>query len=260
MSKLPVSVHVLTWNSGKTLERALQSVRDCAEILVIDGGSTDDTLAIAEKNGARVLPQRMPGSQGKPLQDFAAVRNVGLQHATQPWLLTLDSDEELSTVAIKDIENACKGEAAAYLVPRHYTLHGKTIERASTYPNERIYFFHKDVALQWEKPVHERIALKTGTQIHRLKHGSLAPLPPLSVFYSKLGQYLQIEAAQSRGKGWNHWFTSRLLHTLRSRLIATLRLLKIWLTPGGKRLPFAYEWARYWYAGQLMVKTCPLNR
>ena len=47
--KIPCTVGILTKNSGKTLKRALESVKDCAEIIISDGGSTDSTIIIAEK-------------------------------------------------------------------------------------------------------------------------------------------------------------------------------------------------------------------
>ncbi len=264
MSKLPVSVHILTWNSSQTLERALSSVRECAEILVLDGGSQDETVAIAERLGARVLPQRFPGAQGKPLMDFSAARNVGLEQTTQPWILALDSDELMSPEGMNHIRSIVSVPVPepvpeAYWVPRRYVLeNGTVVTRASTYPNERLYFFHKDAIERWEKPVHERVKLKEGMMIGRLRDGSLAPLPPLSVFYSKLNQYLRIEVEEAKGKGWKAWLR-QVIHTIRGRAIASLRLLRIWLIPGmGKRLPISYEMARFWYAWKLIVMTCPL--
>lgn len=270
MSKLPVSVHILTWNSCLTIERAILSVHECAEILVIDGGSQDETVAMAERLGGRVIPQRFPGAQGKPLMDFAAARNAGMEQTTQPWILALDSDEVMSPegmtqirkiVTEPDSSSATVAKAKAYLVPRRYLLEdGTVVMRASTYPNERLYFFRKDAAAQWEKPVHERIRLKPDAIVGRLDHGSLAPLPPLSVFYSKLNQYLRIEVEGARGNGWKAWM-SRMIHALRGRSIASLRLFRIWLVPGsGQRLPFRYEIARFWYAWKLIVMTCPAAR
>lgn len=261
MSKLPVSVHILTWNSAQTLERAIESVRDCAEILVIDGGSQDGTVALAEHLGARVVPQRFPGAQGQPLMNFAAARNIGVEHATQPWILALDSDELMSEDGIKEIHTLIGrgASAGAYRVPRRYVLDdGTVVAHASTYPNERIYFFHRDAVVQWIKPVHERIEVRPNVTIGRLKHGSLAPLPPIGVFTSKLNQYLRIEVEESRGKGWGRWLR-RVLHTLRGRSVATVRLLWIWLVPHlGERLPLRYERARFWYSWKLIVMTCPL--
>ncbi len=265
MSKLPVSVHVLTWNSAQTLERCLESVRDCAEILVIDGGSTDRTAEIAARFGARMIPQRFPGAQGKPLADFAAARNAGLQHAGQPWILCLDSDEVLSADGLEEIRRIAlpDGPPAAYWVPRIYRLDdGRLVTHASTYPNRRIYFFHRDAVGGWEKPVHERVKLKPGIPTAVLRHGSIAPLAPLSIFTSKLAQYLRIEAEQSRGKGWRHWLR-RLAHTARSRLIGIIRIAwiraRFWTgTPGMVPLPWNYETVRFWYAWKLVVMTCPL--
>lgn len=261
MSKLPVSVHILTWNSARTLERALQSVKDCAEILVIDGGSQDETVQIAERLGARVIPQRFPGAQGQPLMNFSAARNAGLEHATQPWILALDSDEVMDPEAMKEIKKITGEQGpSAFFVPRRYVLEsGSVVNLASTYPNERLYFFRKDAVEKWEKPVHERIALKPNTPMGRLNHGSLAPLAPLSVFRSKLNQYLRIEVEESRGRGWKAWL-KRVLHTVRGRMVAAIRLIPIWLLPhpGQTRLPFRYEMTRFWYGWKLIVMTCPL--
>ena len=258
---MPVSVHILTWNSARTLERTLQSVKDCAEVLVIDGGSQDETAQIAERFGARVIPQRFPGEQGQPLMNFSVARNAGLQQASQPWILSLDSDEVMAPEAMKEIKKIVVDDGPqAFFVPRHYVLkNGSTVDLASTYPNERLYFFKKDAAEEWRKPVHERIALKPNTPIGRLTHGSLAPLAPLSVFRSKLNQYLRIEVEESRGKGWAAWL-KRVLHTVRGRLITLIRLAPIWLLPhpGQTRLPFRYEMTRFWYGWKLIVMTCPL--
>lgn len=259
---LPVSVHVLTWNSGNTLRDALQSVIACKEILIIDGGSTDDTLTIADSFGGRVFPQRLPGAQGGLLKDFSSARNVGLQNCTEEWVLTLDSDEEMSAESMMEIAKIVSSEnpAGAWWVPRFYRLpDGRIVTRASTYPNRRLYFFRKDSVETWEKPVHERIRLKPGTKTGKLLHGSIAPLPPIGTFYSKLAQYIAIEKDRSKGKGWLHWFTGRVLHTTRSRIVATIRLIWIWLIPGSARLPIRYELARYWYAWRLIKETCPLS-
>ncbi|TSC59215.1 MAG: family 2 glycosyl transferase [Candidatus Peregrinibacteria bacterium Greene0416_19] len=255
---LPLSVHVLTLNSGRTLARALESVKGAAEILVVDGGSTDDTLDIAKRHGARIIPQndRMEG-----VTDFARIRNITLEAATQPWIFILDSDEYASPELFAEITNiASSTEPVAFLVPRKYVLNGTVIEHASTYPNERIYFFHRDAVIGWIKPVHERVRVKSGIPITRLKNPCLAPLPPLREWKEKNERYVRIEAGASRGQGWLHWF-KRILHTLRSRLIAAIRIFFIWLLPHqGKRLPLAYEWARFAYGWRLIVETCPFKR
>lgn len=255
--KLPISVHILTWNSAHTLERALKSAAGCAEIIVADGGSTDSTVEIARRHGARVVAQEGPGG---PIADFARVRNAVLREATEPWILSLDSDEYLSQELVSELPKAAAGPPAAYRVPRRYVLpEGRVVDHATTYPNERLYFFHRDAVEGWVKPVHERPQLRPGVPVKRFRGASLAPLGSAEEYRRRNLRYLQIEAAKSAGKGWGDWFLHRVLHTLRSRAVALLKLLWIWLLPHrGVRLPLRHELLRFWYGWKLILKTCPL--
>jgi glycosyltransferase involved in cell wall biosynthesis len=256
---LPVSVHILTWNSGKTLERALQSVLRCKEILIIDGGSTDDTLRIAATYGAKVVLQRPPEAQGSPLTDFSAARNVGLAHTTEPWILVLDSDEWASEELMDDIEAVSQFQTvpAAYLVPRKYVLpNGRVVTHASTYPNERVYFFHRNAAHAWRKPVHERPDIAAGIPTLRLHGASLAPLGTVQDYIRKNTLYLRLEI-EHMPKGWRAW-GKQVRRAIRGQILVTLRLLKIWLVPhGGVRLPLRQEFIRWWYRWTLVWHTFP---
>ena len=258
--KLPLSVHVLTFNSAKTLSQALASVKDAAEILVIDGGSTDATIEIAKSAGATVISQRNASEQGTALTDFSAARNVGLKNATQPWILSLDSDEYASPELMEEIKViTAKGNPCACYVPRRYVLeNGTVIDYATTYPNERLYFFHRDVVREWRKPVHERPELASGTRTDHLKGASLAPLGSIADYIEKNSRYLTIERRKAEQDSFMHWFKHRFLRTLRSRLIALIKLLLIWGIPRpGKRLPLQHELIRFWYAWKLIVVTFP---
>lgn len=255
MDSYPISCHILTRNSAATLEKALQSAQFCAEILVIDGGSTDETLAIAQKYHAKVLSQ----GTSEEIANFSAIRNLGLKHTTHDWILSLDSDEYLSEEIQKEIQEASKGEAAAYFVPRQYVLSdGRIVDFATTYPNERLYFFHRDTVKEWIKPVHERPQLKEGVSVKRFTGASLAPIGTLEEYKKKNARYLEIEKAKDAGKGWGYWFKHRLFHTVRSRCILLVRLLLIWLIPRrGVRMPLHHELARFWYGWKLIISTMP---
>lgn len=258
--KLPISVHILTFNSAATVERALKSALGFKEIIVLDGGSTDGTLAIAKKYDAIVLPQGPQEEQGKRIEDFSAVRNRALAASTQPWILALDSDEYLSQELRSELPKAVSGSPAAYYVPRKYVLaDGRVVDYATTYPNERLYFFHRDAVTGWVKPVHERPQIREGMPVKRFKGASLAPLGTPEEYREKNLRYLQIEVKKSVGKSWGNWLVHRVLHTLRSRLIALARLALIWLVPRrGVRLPLRQELLRFWYGWKLIVATCPL--
>ncbi len=258
MQTIPITIQILTYNSGATLARALRSVRDFADIQIFDGGSTDDTLAIAERFKATVFPQLQRGI----IQDFSAVRNAALPKALQSWILLLDSDESVSPELRAEIGDIAIPEInpAVYFVPRRYELpDGRVVTHASTYPNARIYFFHRDAIVGFEKEVHERVLLKDGVPVRRLRGFTVAPHPTMEEFKRRNRRYIMIEA--SKGEGWRAWL-GRLLRTFRARVIAIVRLLWIWLLPhpGAVRLPLRYEWLRFWYAFTLLKQTCPLRR
>jgi (heptosyl)LPS beta-1,4-glucosyltransferase len=88
VDRLPVSGVVIAKDEGDRIGRCVTSlVAICHDVLVLDSGSTDDTVAIATAAGARVEHQ--------PWLGFAAQKNAAIERATQPWVLLLDADEWL---------------------------------------------------------------------------------------------------------------------------------------------------------------------
>lgn len=88
-NRLPLSIAVITFNEERNLPRCLQSVRGMAsEIIVVDSGSTDRTGEIAKSFGAQFTFQQWQG--------HVAQKNIALEKCSQPWVLCLDADEEVS--------------------------------------------------------------------------------------------------------------------------------------------------------------------
>ncbi|CAH1058281.1 glycosyltransferase [Paenibacillus pseudetheri] len=90
MNNITLGVHLIVKDEADLLPHCLASVAGADEIVMIDTGSTDESIAIAEAHGARVL-------QREWTDDFAAARNEGLVHASTNWILILDADECLQT-------------------------------------------------------------------------------------------------------------------------------------------------------------------
>ena len=113
----PISAILHTSNDARTLGRALESLRSCDEMLVMDHGSSDDTHKIAREYGARVEPASSP-------QDSGAV------HAAHDWILCVLPSEALSEsleASILEWKQEGPGEAAAYaLALRTETVDGWT--------------------------------------------------------------------------------------------------------------------------------------
>jgi len=91
-----MSAIIIAKDSEHSIRECLRSVSFCREIIVVDGGSADKTVSIAEKMGAVVI-------KGKS-NNFAEQRNIGLQHAQQEWVLYVDTDERVSLDLQKNIK------------------------------------------------------------------------------------------------------------------------------------------------------------
>lgn len=102
MSKLPVSAVLITKNEAHNLPRCIGSLGFCSEVIVLDSGSTDDTVSVAESLGARVYKtDDWPG--------FGPQKNRALSYATQSWVLSIDADEwvesDLATSIQQHLQN-----------------------------------------------------------------------------------------------------------------------------------------------------------
>ena len=127
-NKPPVSVFILSRNEEQKIGPALESVSWAAEVVVNDSFSTDGTLALAARHGARVVQLEF--------KKFGELRQAGIEHTTQPWVFSLDSDERCTPEARDEILRivADAGSADAYLVPRQNYLLGKKSGTADGIP------------------------------------------------------------------------------------------------------------------------------
>lgn len=175
MEKIPCSVAMLTFNSGKTLRRALESVKDFDELILLDGGSTDDTLSIAKEYGARVIAQdpkyNYPGTNR--LADGGGARNQMMQATKYDWYLWIDSDESVSKELCDDVARIVRtplheGAPLAYRIPIRIQIDGKVIQHSSNYPGYQFRFFNKKSGGHLVYRVHNRIKFNPGTIIGTL--------------------------------------------------------------------------------------------
>jgi glycosyltransferase involved in cell wall biosynthesis len=136
---MKVSVLILTHNEAINLPKCLDALTWCDDIIVVDSGSTDDTLNIAEGRGARVLH--------RPFDNFAAQRNFGLNEG-QPkhdWVLHLDADEIVTSefqTKLTLLEPQEKFDA--YLVPSKTIFFGKWLKYAGMWPTYQVRLGHAE--------------------------------------------------------------------------------------------------------------------
>lgn len=254
MDKILCSVEILTRNNADTIARCLESVKDFDDVVVVDGGSTDDTRRIAEEYGARVIDQRDRQPSNLPITDFAAVRNRGLEAARYEWFLYVDSDECLSQEVVEEIRSVIANpNPHPYIrrMPRRYVHEGDVVSCSLGYPNFQTRFFHRGHVIGFMKAVHERIEPRPGEHVGFLKHPTYVPLVSVAELREKARRYIALE--DSRMAGIARSIAARkIVHTMLVIARNALHIRKV-IFCRGRRLPFIYEWLRFEYHLKLLA-------
>lgn len=262
-STIPCSVEILTHNSGATLALCLQSVADFDDIIVVDGGSTDGTRAIAERQThVRIIDQdrHFLDHDGRII-DFASVRNQGLVAARHEWILLLDADEVAAPTLSDEVRAIVeRGVPGVFNVFRRFVVDSIPIEHCSCYPALQIRLFHRSCVRGFVKSVHERLDLLSGVTVKMLRTEVLTPLPAAQNLARKYDRYLALEAKRVGTLTWPRWVRWVFRRNLRTALGLSLRTLWIQLTPRpGTKMPIAYEWQFLRYALRSITSTFPLR-
>jgi glycosyltransferase involved in cell wall biosynthesis len=181
-NKLPISLVVITCNEEQNIERCLRAAAFCSELLVIDSGSKDATVSIAERSGAKVLHRDWTG--------YGDQKNFGTQQASQAWVLCIDADEVISSELAASIAGAFQQtpECEAYEINRHSYYAGKLIHHGGWYPQWRLFLYRKDKA-SWSGEEPHTTVVFHGTKRGRLR-GDL-----YHYTYATIRQHLKKNAA-----------------------------------------------------------------
>lgn len=192
-----ISAVVLAKNNEDIIERCLQSVSWCDEIIVVDDYSTDDTVKIAKKCGARVFIHLLDNN-------FAQVRNFALDKAKGDWVLFIDSDEIVSAKLKQEIQNKLRNSNCYgfYLKRTDYFL-GRWLKFGET-GAVRLLRLGKKGFGQWERKVHEiwKINREVGQMdnpILHYPHKDITSLLTKINFYSVLHSQEQYESGCKSG-------------------------------------------------------------
>ena len=163
---LPISVPIVTCNEEASLRRCLTSLQGlAAEIIVVDSGSTDGTKTMVESFGAKWSHQDWLG--------FRDQKNVALGLCSQPWVLALDSDEELSDSLREEILTFfSSGQAETFQgasFPRKVLFMGRWITHGDWYPDRKLRLVQRDGARWGGSPEHDKMELPAGSKVLAMK-------------------------------------------------------------------------------------------
>jgi len=188
-----ISVCILTKNSEKYLVSCLESLRDFSEIIILDNGSEDNTIAIAESfHNTKIIKHDFIG--------FGPLKNLAAEKAKNDWILSIDSDEILSYDLLKSIKHLNADERAVYSFPRENHYNGKLIKCCGWYPDLVLRLYNKKITEFNQNLVHESIITKD-LDIKRLK-GSIAHYTFDSVeeLVDKMQRYSTLYAQDNKNK------------------------------------------------------------
>ncbi|OIO48418.1 MAG: hypothetical protein AUJ34_03175, partial [Parcubacteria group bacterium CG1_02_41_12] len=253
--KIQCTVQVLTLNSGKTLEKCLESVKDFAEIIILDGNSTDNTLEIAKQYTHKIYPQTDSKEKNIRIEDFSAVRNRGLKLATLDWFLFIDSDEYLSKESVEEIRHIVKQDKDntyfVYNLPRKYVLNGIVLEQMK--PTYQPRFFYISATDGFKKRVHERIYPKQGYEIGTLKNPEFVPLEDIKELQKKWNHYLDIEQDKMKDITWPVFFVKMRANIIKFLKYFVKMMLNLLAHPKSG-IPIKYEFYNAVYHLQIIKR------
>jgi glycosyltransferase involved in cell wall biosynthesis len=193
---MSISVVINTKDMAETIGAAIKSVHKWAdEVIVVDMKSSDETVAIAEKNSAKVFHYK------EDLQFADPARNFALSKAKSDWIFVLDADEEVSPELAAVLQKITAGEVEDYLVgdcyyvPRQNIIFGKALAHTGWWPDYQLRFF-KNGAVQWTDKVHTQpifqgqlVYLPTNSQAAIIHHN----YQTVSQFIHRLNRYTDLE-------------------------------------------------------------------
>jgi glycosyltransferase involved in cell wall biosynthesis len=213
-----LSVVIITHNEEANLGRTLESVKPLVsegkgEIIVVDSGSTDRTVEIAQSYGAKVFVEHWKG--------YAAQKNSAIDKATGDWILSLDADEEVEPdltewighllpgrphktiqngTPVTDFAVVATSVSGFWIRRKNYFL-GRWIKHGGFWPDPKLRVFRKGSAKFEDRLVHEDAKLITGsasTLNAALLHHSY---PTLSDYLDHMNRYSSLGAEMAAAKG-----------------------------------------------------------
>jgi glycosyltransferase involved in cell wall biosynthesis len=144
-----ISVALITYNAGVTLNRVLESVKWADEIIIVDSGSKDETIVIARNYTDKIFYRKF--------DNFSNQKNYAIKKATNKWVLSLDSDEVVSAELAKEIRNlSINSNIDGFYIERLNYIYGRFVKYGR--PDYQLRLFRKEKGF-FVNPVHERVYL-----------------------------------------------------------------------------------------------------
>lgn len=202
-----LSVALAVRNEEKNLPACLDAVKGfAAEIVIVDGSSTDNTVSVAKSYGAKVIVTDNPAM-------FHINKQKALDASSKEWILQLDADEVVTDalkLEITSLLSSVPVPHAGYAIPRRNYFWGHFMRKGGQYPDEVIRLVRKDAARFPCKSVHEQIEIR-GTVGHLKEPMLHYSYRTRADYWKKADAYTSLAAQDMKKegvkKGFGAWLT-----------------------------------------------------
>ncbi|HEX9434393.1 MAG TPA: glycosyltransferase family 2 protein [Burkholderiales bacterium] len=192
-SRAPLSAVLITRNAAAVLDRCLESLSFADEMLIVDSASSDGTLDIAARRGARVVQKEWLG--------FGRQKQFAVDQAKNDWVLCIDADERVSPELAASIAKALAAPVSpVYRMPRRNRFLGRWLSHGEGYPDWSPRLFNRMNARWSDDLVHEKVlyAVTPGTLEGDLMHDSS---DDLAAYLDRQNRYTTLAARQAHELG-----------------------------------------------------------
>lgn len=194
MTTIPASATIIVKNAERYLAQVLSALSQFDEILLLDNGSTDNTLTIAQQYpNITMVTHEFIG--------FGALKNLATEKAKYDWIFSIDSDEIPDQALLDDIRNAVLADKrdTIYTVNRLNHYHGRQIKGCGWHPDILPRLYHKQHTRFTNRRVHESLIIPEGSPVialaGTLKHYSFDNASDL---INKMQHYTSLYAEENR--------------------------------------------------------------
>jgi glycosyltransferase involved in cell wall biosynthesis len=195
---MKLSVIVITKNEAAHIVACLESVAFADEFIVVDSGSTDNTVELARAMGATV-------EQTSDWPGFGSQKNRALALAEGEWVLSIDADERVTPELAQEIRQVIRQESGAhdaYEIARLSDFCGRFIRHSGWWPDRVVRLFRRGKARFSDAAVHEKVVPADASPVGRLRgHFLHYPYPDLDALVSKSNRYSSDAAAMMHARG-----------------------------------------------------------
>lgn len=201
-----LSVIIIVKNEAENIADCIKSAYFADEVVVVDSGSSDNTLALAKKLGARVF--------NKPWQGYGKHKNIAVKLASHEWIFSLDADERITPILKKEILQKVNHPLFnVYDVPRQSLFISRFIRHSGWYPDRTRRLFKKGSAIFSEHHVHEHLITKNeiGHLTNPLIHYSYRDCETV---LKKINIYSSLGAKDLKNRGIKSSLKKAIFHAL----------------------------------------------